>query len=52
MANYAAQIYTSPGALETAIEAIADTSTFAVIPYREGCSPRFMLITPAPNKAT
>jgi hypothetical protein len=51
MTNYAISTYTTAAALHTAIEALATTVTFDIIPYRVGCTTHFMLSTPAGNAA-
>ena len=47
MTNYAVTFYSTPAAAETAIEALETTASFEVIPYRVGCTPMFVLVTPA-----
>jgi hypothetical protein len=51
MTNYVATIYSSAASLETAIELLETSVTFDVIPYKEGCKAKFLMISPAPNAA-
>jgi hypothetical protein len=52
MTNYVVETYATAALCEAAVEAIATSSTFLVVPYKEGPTTNFMLITPAPNKTT
>lgn len=45
MVNYSVEIYDSAASLETAVEAIDNTTTIQVVPFQEqGGKPKFMLI--------
>jgi hypothetical protein len=47
MTNYTVTTGLTTATLETAIEALETTASFEVIPYRVGCTPMFVLVTPA-----
>ena len=51
MTNYVGTIYSTPAAAETAIEALETSVSFDLIPYKEGCKAKFLMISPAPNAA-
>ena len=46
MTNYKTVSYSSAAELIADIEQIADTDTFEIISYRQGSTPRFVLVAP------
>lgn len=47
---YAVEAYATPALAKAAIDVIETTTTFTVVPYREGAHAKFLVITPASNK--
>lgn len=52
MATYLATLYNTMEDMEAAVEAIATTTTHLVVPYKEDCQTKYMVIVPSPNKYT
>jgi hypothetical protein len=52
MTKYAVTIYDNWQDLEEALEDVATTVTYTVIPYKENCDTKYMYITPAVNAYT
>ncbi len=47
MVNYAVELYATPALAEAAIELLETSSTFDIIPYREGAHAKFVVIVPS-----
>lgn len=47
MANYTVTLYATPALAEAAIELLETSTTFDIIPYREGAHAKFVVITPS-----